>query len=122
ADGFVQALWEEREDAERAAAYVPMGGRRHEPPTASSMSRRAEVPLTDPQFAEEIELHTPPAHDSATRASCHEIDLYYKREAEVKLPEAVEGERGDLASLKRLLVRTNFAKTIINSTVTMAMA
>lgn len=80
------------------------------------------MPLTDPQVIDEIKLYSPHAHDEATRASWDEIDLYYKREAEVKLPEAVEGETGDLASLKRLLVRTNFAKTIINSTVTMAMA
>lgn len=41
ADGFVQALWEEREEAEGGAAYVPMGGRRHGPPTDYSMYRRA---------------------------------------------------------------------------------
>src|SRR5690606_33095679 len=44
------------------------------------------------------------------------------REAEIKLPEAVSGETGDGASLERLFTRTNFAKTIINSTVTMALA
>jgi hypothetical protein len=80
------------------------------------------MPLTDPQVIEEIRLYAPHAHDAATRESWAEIDSYYKRESEIKFPEAVEGETGDAASLRRLLVHTNFCKTVVNSTVTMAMA
>lgn len=37
ADAFVQGLWDEREKDEGGASYVPMGGRRHGPPTDYSM-------------------------------------------------------------------------------------
>ena len=37
ADAFVQALWDEREKAEAGGAYIPIGGRRPQPPKDYSM-------------------------------------------------------------------------------------
>src|SRR5690606_24678651 len=43
ADAFAQGLWDEREKDEGGASYVPMGGRRHGPPTDYSMYATREA-------------------------------------------------------------------------------
>jgi len=81
------------------------------------------MPLSDKQVIEELKRYGGThAHSDATREKWDEIDKFYRGENEIKLPEAVEGELGDAASLQRLKVHTNFCKTIVHSTVTMAMA
>lgn len=76
---------------------------------------------TDAQVFEELKRNADQAHPKEVLAKWREIDEYYQREAEIQLPEAASAE-GDAKSLERLFVRTNFAKTIVNSTVTMVLA
>lgn len=77
---------------------------------------------TEKQIIDEIERYGDQAHAPETLAQWDVIDSYYKRTAEIEMPEATKGDTGDLESLKRLFIRTNFARTIVNSTVTMVMA
>lgn len=74
------------------------------------------------EIIKEIEREQGYAHNQSVRDKWDEIDEYYERRSDIKLPEVVEGETGDGTSLERLKTHTNFAKTIVNSTVTMAMA
>lgn len=78
--------------------------------------------LSVPNIIMELERYGGSAHPGDIVAQWDAIDSYYQRRAEIELPEAVKGETGDGASLRRLFIRTNYAKTIVNSTVTMTMA
>lgn len=77
---------------------------------------------TREQVIKEIQRHAGNAHPTSVTSVWDEIDSYYKREADIVLPELVTGSDGDADSLARLFVHTNYAKTIVNSTVTMVMA
>lgn len=66
----------------------------------------------------EIDRFGGSAHDKATLTKWATIDDYYNRRADIQMPEVAT----DTGSLERLFMRTNFAKTIVNSTATMAMA
>lgn len=77
---------------------------------------------TREQVIREIERYGRQVHSGEVVAAWDDIDSYYNRQAEIELPEVVRVEGGDGLSLERLYIRTNFAKIIVSSTATMAMA
>lgn len=77
---------------------------------------------TQEQVIKEIERYGGEAHEGTVTKQWEQIDDYYKRRADIELPEVTHRPGGDIDSLERLFLRTNFAKTIVSTTATMSMA
>lgn len=68
----------------------------------------------------QLRLHAPHAHPRRVLEKWDEIDEVINREHDILLPEAVDIAEG--LELERLKVRTNYGKTVIDSTVRMTLS